>query len=146
MMNINLKRIVLAFMAVWCLMTTVQAKESAQNVKSTKAAEKNAKSVSFGGSFLTLAHWRNDTDFDASERYDDLDGQTEGQIASFLAPYLTIRAQGGVTVHYQAELGWNTWSRNTTGQPNQYWGSDQPGLMARHREAWGQWTKGKYSI
>jgi len=88
------------------------------------------------GNFLTQLHLRNDSDFDGSSRFDDLDGQTDGQVATFFAPRLTIAASGGVTVNYELELGWNAWGRNDPGQPNQFGPSTAPGLAARHKGLW----------
>ena len=60
------------------LITTAYASSGFQDREFKSQAKKQSKSVTYGG-FLTLAHWRNDTDFDASERYDDLDGQTKAK-------------------------------------------------------------------
>ncbi|MEE2788351.1 MAG: hypothetical protein VX589_13495 [Myxococcota bacterium] len=109
-------------------------------------ARTTSKGLTLSGRFLTLAHWRNDNDFDETARYDDLDGQSEGQIATFLSPTVQFQPGGGVEVRYRAELGWNTWSRNTPGQPNQYWQAAQAGLVVRHAEVWGQWSSGPYAV
>jgi hypothetical protein len=97
------------------------------------------RSFTLRGNFLTQMHLRNDNDFDGSERFDDLDGQSDGQLASFFSPIFTARAGGDVMVRYQLDLGWNAWSRNDPGQPNQFFSMRTPGLLARHKQAWAQW-------
>ena len=97
------------------------------------------RSFTLKGNFLTQMHLRNDNDFDGSERFDDLDGQSDGQLASFFSPIFTARAGGDVMVRYQLDLGWNAWSRNDPGQPNQFFSMRTPGLLARHKQAWAQW-------
>jgi len=95
--------------------------------------------VTIHGKFSSLLHYRSDSDFDPSERYYDVDGQSEGQAATFFQPKLRIDAGEGVSLLYEIELGWNAWSRNDAGRPNQFLPSNQPGLEARHRQLWGQW-------
>ena len=97
------------------------------------------RSYTLKGNFLTQMHLRNDNDFDSSERFDDLDGQSDGQLASFFSPIFTARAGNDVMVRYQLDLGWNAWSRNDPGQPNQFFSMRTPGLLARHKQAWAQW-------
>ena len=87
--------------------------------------------VSLEGHLPTQVHVRNDSDFDPTDRYYDVDGQTEGQAATFFAPRVTLEIPGRARVVYALELGWNAWSRNNPGQPNQFGGSDAPGLMAQ---------------
>lgn len=96
-------------------------------------------SFDFKGDMKTRFHFRNDSDFDPSERFDDLDGQTDAQLATFFQPTLTARPGGGVTARYQLVVGWNAWSRNDPGQPNQFFNVNTPGLVARHTQAWAQW-------
>ena len=84
-------------------------------------------------------HLRNDSDFDPSERLYDLDGQTDGQAVTLFRPLIRVDAGEGVSVQYQLEVGWNTWSSMDTGRPNQYMGGGAPGLVARHQQAWAEW-------
>ena len=100
--------------------------------------------VSVGGHFLTLLHARSDSDFDPSPRYFDPDGQSEGQSATFFQPHLSARPGGGVEVFYEAELGWNVWSRHATGQPNSFHTSQSPGLSLRHRQLWAEWRASEH--
>ena len=93
---------------------------------------------SLQGDMRTRLHLRNDNDFDRSERFDDLDGQSDGQLATFFQPTFTAE-KGDVKVRYQLVLGWNAWSRNDPGQPNQFFNVSTPGLVARHTLAWAQW-------
>ena len=116
---------------------SVTPQKSATPEKSKKTQAK--RSYQFQGQFLTQMHLRNDNDFDPSERFDDLDGQSDGQIASFFSPIFTANAGDDVTVRYQLDLGWNAWSRNDPGQPNQFFSMRTPGLLARHKQAWAQW-------
>ena len=116
----------------------------AENKAKTASTAQNClggteKCVTLTGHFLTQMHLRNDTDFDPSERVDDLDGQSDGQVATFFVPTLRLNANAQTQIVYQLELGWNAWSRNDPGYPNQFVGGDSPGLMARHKQIWGQW-------
>ena len=115
--------------------TTRSAAQGAQPGRRGSAKQ----SFTFQGAFLTQMHLRNDNDFDPSKRFDDLDGQSDGQLASFFSPIFTARAGDDVTVRYQLDLGWNAWSRNDPGQPNQFFSMRTPGLLARHKQAWAQW-------
>ena len=125
---------------------STQADKSAEPLGTLATSRQSNERFQLSGRFLTLAHWRNDNDFDSTERFDDLDGQSEGQIATFLSPAVLFTPGGGVRVRYRAEIGWNTWSRNTPGQPNQYWQAAQEGLVVRHAEVWGQWASGPYAV
>lgn len=113
---------------------------------SAQSAKRPSSTVSVTGDFLTLGHYRTDSDFDPSDRYYDKDGQTEGQVATFFSPGLTIRAGNSVTVYYRLEMGWNAWSRNDPGQPNQFLPSNQAGLGIRHKEIWGEWRNDVLSV
>ena len=90
--------------------------------------------------FLTLGHVYNDSDFDASPRFLDSDGQTQGQIATFFKPTFHIDVKSRLKLAWQMELGWNAWSRNNADLPNQFMPSDQPGIMLRHKELWAGYT------
>ncbi len=99
-----------------------------------------ASKVSLSGDIVTVGHYRNDSDFDPTERFDDLDGQSDAQIATFFAPRLHIDAGEGIEVFYELELGWNAWSRNDPGAPNQFLPAGADGLALRHKQAWAQWN------
>lgn len=103
------------------------------------AKEAPQSKTTLSGQIVTVGHYRNDTDFDATERFDDVDGQTDAQIATFFAPHLRIEAGQGIEVHYELELGWNAWSRNNPGAPNQFLPSDDAGLALRHKQAYAEW-------
>ena len=90
------------------------------------------------GHFVSVAHVRNDSDFDASERYYDVDGQTEGQVATYFRPLLSVDS-GAFQLRYEAELGWNVWSRNTHGLNDAFF-SKGDGLALRHRQLWAAYT------
>ena len=92
------------------------------------AKEAPQSKTTLSGQIVTVGHYRNDTDFDATERFDDVDGQTDAQIATFFAPHLRIEAGQGIEVHYELELGWNAWSRNNPGAPNQFLPSDDASI------------------
>ncbi len=102
--------------------------------------------VSLEGRLTTQLHLRNDSDFDPTDRYYDVDGQTEGQAATFFAPRVSIDVPGRARIVYGLELGWNAWSRNNPGQPNQFGGSDAAGLMARHKALYAAWSGDSVSI
>jgi len=102
-------------------------------------AEESSSRLKLNGNFMTMIHFRTDSDFDPSERHYDKDGQTEGQVASFFQPTFGIQASDNVRVVYKMELGWNAWSRNDPGQPNQFLPSNQAGLSVRHKEIWAEW-------
>ena len=97
-------------------------------------AEKSTPVFTFGGHFVSVGHVRSDSDFDPSERYYDVDGQTEGQVATYFRPLLTVESDG-FELRYEAELGWNVWSRNTYGLNSQFF-SNGDGLALRHRQLW----------
>jgi hypothetical protein len=92
--------------------------------------------VTLRGEFLTLANIQSDSDFDPTERYYDVDGQTEGHVATYFRPEVELRVIEALRILYEAELGWNVWSRNNSGQPNEYFPANQPGLNLRHRQLW----------
>ncbi len=97
--------------------------------------------VDVHGDFWTLGHIRSDSDFDPTERFYDPDGQTEGQVATLLKPELSLSVPSArVRVVYEAELGWNAWSRNAAGAPNQFVASEQQGLSMRHRQLYASWS------
>lgn len=92
--------------------------------------------VTLHGLFTTLGHYRSDSDFDRTARFYDRDGQSEGQVATFLRPSLQIEALGGLRVFYEVELGWNAWSRNA---PDAWFPADEAYPVLKHREIWGEW-------
>ena len=119
---------------------------SSSSPAATLARADEAPTIRFGGTMATLAHLRNDTDFDRSLRVDDRDGQTDGQIASYFLPKLQVDAAGGVSFVYELELGWNSWSRNDAGQPNQFFPDRREGLQLRHRQLWGGYGDGPWML
>ena len=66
-----------------------------------QATDSQEEAVQLHGSFLSLSHFRTDSDFDPSERYFDLDGQSEGQAATFFQPRVLIDAGKGVRLLYE---------------------------------------------
>lgn len=110
------------------------------------ACPKGERCVTLQGQVISQLHLRNDSDFDPSERLYDLDGQTDGQAVTLLSPLVRVDAGEGVTVQYQLEVGWNTWSSMDAGRPNQYMGGGAPGLVARHKQAWGEWRGEQLSL
>ena len=101
-------------------------------------AQKSAPIFRFSGHFVSVAHIRSDSDFDASERYYDLDGQTEGQVATYFRPLLSVDS-GAFKLRYEAELGWNVWSRNTSGLNDAFFAHGD-GVALRHRQLWAGYT------
>ena len=116
--------------------TPSQPEASSEESESTEPSEDEAPepTFTFQGHFVTLGHVRSDSDFDPSERYYDVDGQTEGQVATYFRPLMTVTS-GGFELRYEAELGWNVWSRNTHGLNNDYFANGD-GLALRHRQLW----------
>ena len=100
----NIKHICSLACALMLCFTTAGAQESNSDKKSHSKTKASKPKVSLSGTFLTLAHWRNDTDFDPSDRYDDL-GTDRGSSGIISVPQQSLCKQGGVRVHYQAELG-----------------------------------------
>ncbi len=125
----------LAFSLV-CAALPLHAQEPAEEpvAKPEVQDEAAAPVFQFNGHFATVGHIRSDSDFDPSERFYDLDGQTEGQVATYFRPRLGVSA-GGFELTYEAELGWNVWSRNTHGLNNDFF-SYGDGLALRHRQLW----------
>ena len=133
----------LVFISILALMpTTVSAAASESKKESGPLTAQLPNNVSVGMDvdFLTLGHFYNDSDFDASPRFLDSDGQTQGQVATFFKPTLHIDVQSRLKIAWQMELGWNAWSRNNGDLPNQFMPSDQPGIMLRHKELWAGYT------
>ena len=95
-------------------------------------------SLRLKGRIVSQGHFRSDSDFDGNGRFFDLDGQTEGQIATFFTPKLEYREKQ-LRVFYEPELGWNAWGRNDAGLPNNYFDNARDGLKVRHRQLWSQW-------
>ena len=118
----------------------------ASSMSTAAFADAKETQVNLEGRLTTQVHLRNDSDFDPTERYDDLDGQSEGQAATFFAPRLTLDIPGQSRIVYAAELGWNAWSRNNPGQPQQFGGSDAPGLLVRHKALYARWSNETVSI
>ena len=133
MMKVNLF-ILVTFLAN---MSFAQSKE-----ETTSKSKKGSKSVvQLSGQLSTTLYYRNDTDFDASPRFDDLDGQTDSQFATNFNPTLDIQANKQVKVRYQLELGWNAWGLNNPSQPNQFMAMPGAPLQGRHKEVWAQINK-----
>ncbi len=95
--------------------------------------------LNIGARFLSVVHFRTDSDFDPSPRVFDPDGQSEGQAATFFSPKIQLTTGRDFELFYEAELGWNIWSRNAAGLPNQFLPSEQQGLGVRHRQLWTRW-------
>jgi len=121
------------------LSTVLLFSGAAMAEESAEAKSASASKTSLSGHIVTVGHYRNDSDFDRTERFDDLDGQSDAQIATFFAPRLTIEAGQGIDVVYELELGWNAWSRNDPGAPNQFLPAGDSGLALRHKQAYAQW-------
>jgi len=102
-------------------------------------AEDAGPTFTFQGTFVTVGHVRSDSDFDPTPRFHDLDGQTEGQIATYFRPTLGVDT-GDLRLRYEAELGWNVWSRNNPGLPNQFFPGGDDGLALRHRQLWASYS------
>ena len=118
----------------------------AENEAPAEEAPKERTEFQLSGVLMNSAHLRNDTDFDRSLRVDDRDGQSDGQVATYFLPRLRVKAPGGVVAAYELELGWNSWSRNNAGNPNQFFPSRQEGLQLRHRAIWGGYTQGAWAL
>ena len=84
---------------------------SAQAETSVKCGKIGQPCVSLSADFATILHLRNDSDFDSTQRYYDVDGQSQGQVATFFSPTLTLKNTENVQLVYRIELGWNGWSR-----------------------------------
>lgn len=120
----------------------------AESLESPKKTQKTSsiRSIELTGELSTTLYLRNDTDFDPSPRFDDLDGQSDSQFATFFNPTLTVNTGRGVKVKYQLELGWNAWGLNNPSQPNQFMAMPGQPLQGRHRLIWGQWRGENTSV
>ena len=98
------------------------------------------------GVLSTTVYLRNDTDFDPSPRFDDLDGQHDGQIATYFNPRLTIDTGHNVRIYYQLELGWNAWGLNNPSQDQQFMSMPGQALQGRHRLAYASWRQDQWSL
>ena len=87
-----------------------------------------------GGRFTSIAHMRNDSDFDPTPRFFDPNGQTDGQAATFLRTHVRYETGSALHVSYEMEVGWNAWSRHDPGLPDAFLPGDEGGLAYRHRQ------------
>jgi len=87
-----------------------------------------------GGRFTSIAHMRNDSDFDSTPRFFDPNGQTDGQAATFLRTHVRYETGSALHVSYEMEVGWNAWSRHDPGLPDAFLPGDEGGLAYRHRQ------------
>ena len=98
--------------------------------------------TSVGADFSTIGHYRTDSDFDPTERYYDTDGQSSGQLASFLRTRLGLEklAEGNphLSLLHEMELGWNAWGGADPSQPDAFNEMASAGLNLRHRQLWAQ--------
>ncbi|MBV72417.1 MAG: hypothetical protein CMH52_13920 [Myxococcales bacterium] len=134
-----IKCILLSLMSVfWC--------QPALSQKSMDCGQTGHPCVSLNADFSTILHLRNDTDFDSTPRYYDVDGQSQGQVATFFSPTLKLKNKDNIELVYRIELGWNGWSRNDPGLPNQFLAPEQNGLSARHKEIWVNWQDEAYEL
>ena len=86
------------------------------------------------GRFQHLVHAWNDTDFDPTPRYFDVDGQTQGQVATFFTPTLRLQTNERLARHIDSSSGGMAGLRNDPGMPNQFLGGANDSLAARHKE------------
>lgn len=126
-----------AFVVIACALALAAPApaRAAEGPDLARAPEAGVK-VSLHGLFQTVGLFRSDSDFDGTERYYDRDGQSEGQIATFLRPDLRIDALRALTVFYQLELGWNVWGHNN---PDQWFPGSEAYPVLKHREIWAEW-------
>ena len=99
-------------------------------------AEEPIKKFEVHGTFITAFLFQSDSDFDATARYYDREGQTVGQAATFFRPDLTLRPLDRLSIFYQVELGWNAWSRNNV---DQWFPGKDDYFLVKHRELWARW-------
>jgi len=96
----------------------------------------------FAADFSTLGQYRNDSDFDVTERYYDVDGQSSGQVATYLRTQMGLEtdagSSGSLSLFHEMELGWNAWGTTDPGQPDALQQVSQPGMNLRHRQIWAQ--------
>jgi len=95
--------------------------------------------VSLHGAFATFADLRNDSDFDRTDRYFDRDGQSQGQVATFLRASFGLELSAETRILYEGEIGWAVWSRHDAFQPDPFDDSTSPGISLRHRQLWAEW-------
>ena len=127
------------------LSCSVCTQASAETKKKTEA-EASPRTIELSGELSTTLYLRNDTDFDPSPRFDDLDGQSDGQFATFFNPTLTVHTGEGIIVKYQLEIGWNAWGLNNPSQANQFMAMPGEALQGRHRLIWASWQEGGVSL
>lgn len=99
--------------------------------------------LDLGGDFISVGHFRTDNDFDATPRYYDPDGQTEGQVATWFAPALTLELpEDRVRIYYALELGWAAWSASDPGVATGTTEEGRSGITLRHKQLWAEWSDG----
>ena len=122
------------------------AKSAETPIKSSAKSTKTKEQIRLDGMLSTTLYLRNDTDFDPSPRFDDLDGQRDGQFATFFNPTLTIDTGKQVLIKYQMEIGWNAWGLNNPSQPQQFMAMPGQAVQGRHRLLWGAWRSKSLSV
>ncbi|MAD60242.1 MAG: hypothetical protein CMH49_01845 [Myxococcales bacterium] len=148
MYHISLKQtqVVLLLPLTICLLTSFYAMSVDQAYAQAKAPKRVKQTFKLDGVLSTSLYLRNDTDFDPSPRFDDLDGQRDGQIATYFNPRLSIDTGHHVKVYYQLELGWNAWGLNNPSQDQQFMSMPGQALQGRHRLAYASWQDHQWSL
>ncbi|MBM4372097.1 MAG: hypothetical protein FJ098_10615, partial [Deltaproteobacteria bacterium] len=87
---------------------------------------------------VNLFVWKNDGDFDRSEPLYDRYGQEEGFLATFLHPFLHVRAGQIAHLFYETEIGMDLWSEKN---PDHWLGLEgSRALSMKQREIWAEVT------
>lgn len=92
---------------------------------------------------LNLFLLRNDADFDRTDAYYDKYGQSEGVLASFLAPRLTIEKGDFLTFFYASEIGTDLWSATSADESLD---SSERSISLKQREIWGRVQLGDFFV
>lgn len=101
-----------------------------------KAKEKGKfKRVEFTGTMQNVVLVRQDSDFDRTKPFYNVDGQSVGAVATIFDPAVQVNITRDLFVYYQAELGLNYWSKNNPDQQSAMAGDI---FVLKHRQVFVQ--------
>ena len=105
----------------------------------TFTSDKKGRTWTVGLKSWTIFSWRNDQDFDPSQRYYDPDGQSQGQFVTALRPTFNWASGKSVSIFYEPEIGWESWGAVNSSMPHPYGPNRLNGISMRHRQLWSRY-------
>jgi hypothetical protein len=104
----------------------------AEEAKAVEAPKKPV-NLHFGLVLQNFFFFMNDKDFDRTEPFYNVDGQTSGFFGTIFTPGFALDAADIVRIYYEAELGINVWSKNN---PDENSPLADDIFLLKHREIW----------